>query len=140
MRGAGRPASFAAERMVGTVWVSTVLGPVIQVAVPSARRPATSSICVPSAATMIGGAALAGTVTAAEVLTVSPWKSTARSRSSGPSTERYSRMWRTGLSKDRPQMPSTTSLWDRPMPSRRRLPVAACTVSACWASIIGCRG
>ncbi len=39
-----------------------------------------------------------------------------------------------------PQMPSTTTWCDSPMPSRRRLPVAHCTVRACAASIIGCRG
>ncbi len=41
---------------------------------------------------------------------------------------------------DNPHMPSTTTWCDSPMPRSSRFPVAACTVSACCASIIGCRG
>ena len=38
--GSGRPASAAAARMVGMTWDSMVAGPVIQVTVPAAIRPA----------------------------------------------------------------------------------------------------
>ena len=37
-------------------------------------------------------------------------------------------------------MPSTTGLCDGPMPRSSRPPITAWVVSACWASIIGCRG
>ena len=56
------------------------------------------------------------------------------------SAVRYSRMYAAGRSKLMPHMFSTTIWWDRPMPRRSRLSVAICTVRACWASIIGCRG
>ena len=55
-RGAGRPASSAAARMVGTMCPSMVEVPVIQVMVPSATRPASFSMVLPSAATRVGGA------------------------------------------------------------------------------------
>ena len=39
-----------------------------------------------------------------------------------------------------PRSPSTTIWCDSPIPSVRRPPLIACTVSACWASVIGWRG
>ncbi len=57
-----------------------------------------------------------------------------------PSTVRYSRRWRTGLSKLMPIIDSITIWWLSPMPRHSRPPVTAFTVSACWASIIGWRG
>ena len=45
-----------ASRIVGTMWSATVFGPVIQVPVPSASRPASFSITGPSAATITFGA------------------------------------------------------------------------------------
>ena len=75
----------------------------------------------------------------------SPLKPAGLPSSSGIITDRYSRRWRTGLSNDRPHIISTTIWCDSPMPSARRdgccsVEIADCTVSACWASIIGCRG
>jgi len=49
-------------------------------------------------------------------------------------------MCRAGFSNEYPNMPSITSLCDKPMPSMSRPPVAAWVVSACCASIAGCRG
>ena len=48
-------------------------------------------------------------------------------------------MWRTGLSNERPNMPSMTSWCDKPMPRTNRPPLAACTVSACCAIVSGWR-
>ena len=54
MRGSGRPAALAASRMVGAMWLSIVLGPVIHVTVPSASSPVSFSMVGPSAATSTG--------------------------------------------------------------------------------------
>ena len=56
------------------------------------------------------------------------------------STSRYSRMWRAGFSNDMPNTFSMTIWCDKPMPSVRRPPLAACTVRAWAASITGWRG
>ena len=61
MRGAGRPARAAAARIFGMMCSSSVFGPVIQVMVPSAWVPASSSIRSPSAATTSGKDADSGT-------------------------------------------------------------------------------
>ena len=71
---------------------------------------------------------------------VSPVNDTGPSRRSGRRIARYSRMWRTGLSNDKPNIDSMTIWCDRPMPSVNRPPVAAWAVSAWPASIIGWRG
>src|ERR1039458_10728824 len=76
-RGSGRPASAAAARMVGTVWVSTVVGPVIQVMVPDAIRPAMPNMALPSAATSTGaGGAVIPRGPKVEARSVSPVKDT----------------------------------------------------------------
>ena len=62
------------------------------------------------------------------------------SRSSGSSTDRYSRMCTAGLSNDRPNIVSITIWCDRPMPSVNRPPVASHAVIACWARACGWRG
>ena len=49
-------------------------------------------------------------------------------------------MCRAGRSNDIPHMSSITNLCDSPMPSAKRFPEAACTVSACCAIVTGCRG
>ncbi len=49
-------------------------------------------------------------------------------------------MWRTGLSKDMPNMCSMTGWCERPMPRTRRPPVIDCVVSACCAIVTGWRG
>src|SRR4029453_3917371 len=53
-RGAGRPAALAASLMRGTVCSFSVLGPVIQVIVPSDSRPASASILGPRGAIKMG--------------------------------------------------------------------------------------
>ena len=63
-----RPAAAAADRSVGTVCSASVDGPVIHVIVPSASRPVTFSICVPSAATRIGGAPYGGSTVSAPLV------------------------------------------------------------------------
>ena len=136
-RGAGRPAAAAAAVIVGAMWVPMVAGPVIQVAVPSAMRPVTLSIWVPSAATSTGTGGASGMSRASLAVSVSPSKSTASPRTRGRRMERYSRRWRTGFSQSMPSIPSMTSWWDRPMPSVNR-PCDTCwRVSAWAASIIG---
>ena len=143
-RGSARPASAAACRNVGMVRSASVRGPTHHVLVPSARVPATRSICGPSAATTTDGRTEPATVMAPCTRNSSPSYFTGWPSSRGISTERYSRRWRTGFSNDSPHIISTTIWCDRPMPRHSRLcevpPMAACTVSACWASIIGCRG
>ena len=120
---------------------SIVTGPVIQVIVPVANRPAICSITVPRAATRTSGpGAVICSGPNVEALTVSPAKLTCSPASRGMSTSRYSRMWRAGLLNDIPNTFSMTIWWDSPMPSVRRPPLAACTVSAWAASITGCRG
>ena len=51
MRGSGRPASRAAGAVAAPMCSASVFGPVIQVMVPSASLPVSSSITGPSAAT-----------------------------------------------------------------------------------------
>ncbi len=126
--------------MAGTVSEPSVSAPVIHVIVPSASVPATSSIFGPSAATSTGHGEDPGTVMLAFALSVSPVKLTVPVRINGTRIDRYSRMCRTGFSNDRPNMFSMTTWCERPMPSTRLPPVAAFTVRACWASIIGWRG
>ena len=123
------------------MWDSMVAGPVIQVTVPVASRPARVSMVVPSAATSTGGVgASIWSGPKVEALSVSPTKLAGSPSSRGMRIERYSRMWRAGFSKDWPNTFSMTSWWESPMPRVRRPPVAACTVSAWAASITGCRG
>lgn len=107
--GAGRSASAAAWRRVGMVSSASVRGPTHQVWVPSVIEPATRSICGPSAATTTDGRTEPATEMAPCTRNSSPWNCTARPSSSGISTLRYSRRWRTGLANDRPHMLSTTT-------------------------------
>ena len=95
---------------------------------------------MPNAATSTLTGSAPGTFTPPCACSVSPSNDTLPVRTTDVRTSRYSRMCRTGFSNERPQMPSTTIWWDRPIPSARRLPLMACTVSACWASVIGWRG
>ena len=126
--------------MVGTVCSESVAGPVIQVTVPSASRPAIFSISGPSAATTTGGGSTPSMSSAALVDSVSPANAAGSPCSNGPRIERYSRMWRAGFSKDMPNIDSMTTWCDSPMPRRSRPSHAICVVSAWLASIIGCRG
>ena len=131
IRGSGRPAPAAAARMVGTMWDSTVAGPVIQVTVPVAIRPAIPSMVVPRAATStMGGGASICSGPNVEALSVSPTKDTCSPSRSGIRMERYSLMWRAGFSNDSPKTFSITNWWDSPMPRVNRPPVAAWTVRA----------
>ncbi len=120
---------------------ASVDGPVIHVIVPSASRPVTFSICVPSAATRIGGGPYGfSSVSEPLVENDSPRNDTGSHRSNGRRIDRYSRMCRTGLSNDSPHIDSTTIWCERPIPSASRPLVAFCVVSAWPASIIGWRG
>lgn len=96
-RGAGRPAAAVALVSTGTVWSASVAGPVIQVTVPSANSPAIRSMTGPRAATSSDGAAAPGTMIRALTRIVSPANDTRSPSSSGPRTDRYSRMCRAGL-------------------------------------------
>ena len=82
----------------GITWSRRVLGPVIQVTVPSVRRPAISSIRGPSAAITTGQLTMSasGICSSAVTRNSRPWKSTPLSRSRGRRTERYSSMCRAG--------------------------------------------
>ena len=97
-RGGGLPAAAAASCMRGITWYRRVLGPVIQVTVPSVRRPAISSIRGPSAAITTGQLTMSasGICSSAVTRNSRPWKSTPLSRSRGRRTERYSSMCRAG--------------------------------------------
>ena len=79
--------------IVGTMWSSSVFGPVIHVIVPSASRPASASIFGASAATRIGHGVAPGTASWAFTRYSSPAWLTLPVRMSGPSTARYSFMW-----------------------------------------------
>ena len=105
--------------------------------VPSVSSPASSSILGPSAATRIGHGAAPLMSTPACVRIVSPVKSTFRSWMSGRRIDRYSRMWRTGFSNERPMIVSITIWCERPIPSVNRPSHSALAVRACWASISG---
>ncbi len=95
---------------------STVDGPVIQVTVPAAIRPAMRNISVPSAATSTGGAgASIPSGPKVEARRVSPVKDTCSPSRSGTRIERYSRMCRAGFSKDWPKTFSMTNWWERPI-------------------------
>ncbi len=100
--GAGRPAAAAAARIVGITCCASVAGPVIHVAVPSARPPASSSIFGPSAASTTRTGAAPRTSRPMRAVTVSPVNATFPSRTSGSSASRYSRMCRMGLSNEYP--------------------------------------
>ena len=126
--------------MVGTVWSASVAGPVIQVTVPSAIRPASFSISGPSAATTTGGAATPSMASGALVDIVSPVNAAGSPWRSGTRIDRYSRMCRAGFSNDMPNIDSMTIWCDRPMPRSSRPSHAIWVVSACAASINGCRG
>ena len=91
MRGAGRPASAAAARIVGATCSRTVRGPTQASDVPSASRPVTRSACGPSAATSTGGGLSGFLNSSARHDSVSPAKSTLPSWSSGIRIDRYSR-------------------------------------------------
>ena len=107
---------------------------------PSASSAVAFSICGPSAATRIGNGVRPAGLSEAWTRYSSPSNETASPRESGPRTLRYSRRWRTGLAKLIPIIDSMTTWWLSPMPRDSRPPAAAFTVSACWASTIGCRG
>ena len=96
---ASRPASSAACVIEGTTWSRRVFTPVIHVTVPSASAPATLSMTGPSAATTTG---VGGASTSSPACTryTSPLCATLPSRSSGTSTDRYSRMCRAGFSNE----------------------------------------
>jgi hypothetical protein len=97
--------------MVGTVWVSMVVGPVIQVMVPDAIRPAMPNMALPSAATSTGaGGAVIPRGPKVEARSVSPVKDTCSPSMMGIRMERYSRMWRPGFSNDCPKTCSMTIL------------------------------
>ena len=93
-RGSGRPAAAAARRIPGEMCDPTVPVPVIQVMVPSATVPASSSMAGPSAATRTGGAVVPRMSSGANafVVTRSPVLLGASPRSSGMREARYSRM------------------------------------------------
>ena len=110
--------------IVGTVWSASVAGPVIQVTVPSVCVPASSSIFGPSAATSTGHGDDPAMLKPPLADRVSPENETEPSRISGNRIARYSRMCRSGLSNDMPNMVSITIWCDRPMPSVKRPPVA----------------
>jgi hypothetical protein len=96
-RGRARPAASAARLMEGTMWAANVFGPTIQVTVPSATVPASSSILGPSAATSTCGAGAATSTEPCE-MTVSPSSDDGSPESIGSNAARYSRMCRSGLS------------------------------------------
>ena len=101
-RGAGLPAFSAAVVMEGTMWPPTVAGPVIQVTVPSANRPASRSMTGARAARSTGGWVTPFTSSGPNVFafSVSPSKLTCSPRRPGSRADRYSRMWRAGRSKE----------------------------------------
>ena len=76
------------------MWPPMVAVPVIQVMVPSARRPASLSMVSPKAATSTGGASTLAMSSGAKALVVtrSPSQRTVSPRSRGISDVRYSRM------------------------------------------------
>ena len=82
------------------MWSAIVAGPVIQVTVPSVSDPASFNMTGASAATRTGGGVTPLTSSGAIVMvfSVSPSKETCSPRSSGRSTDRYSRMCRAGFS------------------------------------------
>ena len=132
---------MAAFRIVGMMWVSMVAGPVIQVTVPDAIRPAMASMVLPEGGHQHRGAgASIWSGPKVEARRVSPAKLTCSPSSRGIRTDRYSRMCRAGLSNDWPNTFSMTTWWERPIPKVRRPPVAAWTVNAWAASITGWRG
>ena len=98
MRGAGRPAARAAAVRRGTVWVSSVFGPVIQVIVPSASRP----VMLQHGRAERGDQERHGRgvrhLDRASITRTLALSFTGSPRSSGTSTSRYSRMWRAGFS------------------------------------------
>ena len=134
----GRPASAAACRNVGLTCDRSVAGPVIQVQVPDVRRPASRSICGPSAAMYTSGRGAPGIIRAPRVVTVSPVALAGSPASSGSNPSRYSLSRRTGLSQGMPHIPSVTAAWVMPSPSRNRPPEARLTVSARCAICMGC--
>ena len=80
---------------------SSVAGPVIHVAVPSANEPASRNMTGPRAATNTGGAgASISSGPSVVALTVSPSKVPGSPRSRGINASRYSRMWRAGCSNE----------------------------------------
>src|SRR5438445_207764 len=105
-RGAGRPAWAAASRMRGTVCSRIVLGPVIQVIVPSASRPVSASILGARAATRIAHGFPPGTASCAFTRYSLPQWLTLPLRMSGPRTARYSFMWLYGFANESPSIPS----------------------------------
>jgi hypothetical protein len=117
-----------------------VLGPVIQVIVPSATVPASASILGASAAIRIGQGSAPGTLRLALTWYIEPENWTFPSRIKGASTDKYSLMCEYDFAYERPSMFSITTWCERPMPSVKRLPVAALTLTACCAIANGWRG
>jgi len=89
--------AVAAAVIVGTMWSRTVSPPTIHVTVPSARRAASCSIFVPSAAITSGTFGASRSMEPWKVR-VSPATDTGSPSSSGTRMSRYSRMWRRGRS------------------------------------------
>ncbi len=140
MRGAGRPAAAAASAIRGTVCSRIVLGPVIQVIVPSATVPVSASIFGARAATRIWQGEPPGTFMLAATRYSSPWCMTLPVRMSGANTARYSFMWLYGFANESPSIVSMTTWCERPIPRVKRPPAIACAVIACCAIAVGWRG
>ena len=114
-----------------------VRGPTSHKIVPSVRRPAMSSICGPSAASITDGTVSVGRPAVISALQMSPVALTCPVSSSGSSTSRYSLMCRIGRSHFIFHVPSTDGWCDKPIPRMRRPGIAACVVRACAASALG---
>ena len=121
------------------MWLSSVFGPTIQVIVPPVRSPAILSITGASAEIITCGGSGVGTEACAFTRNISPLNETIPSVRSGWRTLRYSRMCTAGRSYESPHIISTTGACEGPSPRVKRPPVAACTVSACCAMIVGWR-
>ena len=123
------------------MWSSSVFGPTHHVDVPSASVPVTRSICVPSAATSTAGRDAARDVDAAldtELLALELHRRSSRAAASAPTGTRGGggpACRTTGPTSTR-RRSGATARCRAPAVRRSR----DCTVSACCASIIGCRG
>ena len=122
IRGSGRPASAAAWRIVGIGQLAEHLRADAPRRRAIGQRPGDPQHLRTERGDEHDGSGGAGHVDRpvhAELLAVEGHRLPS---SSGISTSRYSRRWRTGLSNDRPHMLSTTIWWDRPMPRHSRPP------------------
>ena len=138
---AGRPASAAAWRSVGTMWSCSVFGPTHHVDVPSASVAGDAQHLRAERGDEHGRARAARDADAAvdpELLAVEAPPCPSRAAASAPTGTRAG-----GGPACRTTSPTSTRRRSgatarcRARAGRR---IAACTVSACWASIIGCRG